>query len=187
MSLLLCGEIPGTYRSERLCDIETAARLERLPNWKQPAAVANSIRQRSIGKLPICGSQIRRILRTQITVTLPPLWQAAVKDARAAKRNKWRGPAQREGGRLCRLRVSLRAACQSGTQRPRFFLALEIATQVAAGLAAVHKQKLVHRDIKPSNIIVSLGGSGAVTAKVIDLGLAKSLDEPGAQTTISTP
>ena len=34
-------------------------------------------------------------------------------------------------------------------------LALEIATQVAAGLAAVHKQKLVHRDIKPSNIMVS--------------------------------
>src|SRR6266446_451626 len=31
-------------------------------------------------------------------------------------------------------------------------LALEVATQVAAGLAAVHKQNLVHRDIKPSNI-----------------------------------
>ena len=28
---------------------------------------------------------------------------------------------------------------------------------------------------------------GAVTAKIIDLGLAKSLDEPGAQTAISTP
>jgi len=65
--------------------------------------------------------------------------------------------------------------------------ALEIATQVAAGLAAVHKQKLVHRDIKPSNIMVSLGEGGAVTAKIIDLGLAKSVDEPGAQTAISTP
>ena len=37
-------------------------------------------------------------------------------------------------------------------------LALEIATQVAAGLAAVHKQKLVHRDIKPSNIMVNVEG-----------------------------
>src|ERR1700736_5066170 len=52
-------------------------------------------------------------------------------------------------------------------------LALEITTQVAAGLAAVHKQKLVHRDIKPSNIMVSLEDGGAVTAKIIDLGLAK--------------
>src|SRR5258708_31677966 len=34
-------------------------------------------------------------------------------------------------------------------------LALEIAAQVAAGLAAVHKQKLVHSDIKPSNIMVN--------------------------------
>jgi serine/threonine protein kinase len=66
-------------------------------------------------------------------------------------------------------------------------LALEIATQVAAGLSAIHKQKLVHRDIKPSNIMVSLEEGGAVTAKIIDLGLAKAVDEPGAQTAISTP
>ncbi|MBV8140289.1 MAG: serine/threonine-protein kinase PknK, partial [Deltaproteobacteria bacterium] len=66
-------------------------------------------------------------------------------------------------------------------------LALEIATQVAAGLAAVHKQKLVHRDIKPSNVMVSLEEGGVVTAKIIDLGLAKSLDEQGAQSAISTP
>jgi serine/threonine protein kinase len=65
--------------------------------------------------------------------------------------------------------------------------ALEIATQVAAGLAAVHKQNLIHRDIKPSNIMVSIEGGGAVTAKIIDLGLAKSLDEPADQTAISTP
>ena len=58
-------------------------------------------------------------------------------------------------------------------------LALEIATQVAAGLVAVHKQKLVHRDIKPSNIMVSLEDGGVVTAKIIDLGLAKAVNRTG--------
>ena len=66
-------------------------------------------------------------------------------------------------------------------------LALEIATQVAAGLAAVHKQKLVHRDIKPSNIMVNFEDEGAVTAKIIDLGLAKVVNEAGSQTAISIP
>src|SRR5208337_2241917 len=66
-------------------------------------------------------------------------------------------------------------------------LALEIATQVATGLAAIHKQKLVHRDIKPGNIMVSLAERGAVTAKIIDLGLAKVVNEPGSQTAISMP
>ena len=66
-------------------------------------------------------------------------------------------------------------------------LALEIAMQVTAGLAAVHKQKLVHRDIKPSNIMVSLEDGGAVAAKIIDLGLAKAVNEPGSQTAISMP
>jgi len=66
-------------------------------------------------------------------------------------------------------------------------LALEIATQVVAGLAAVHKQKLVHRDVKASNIMVSLEEGGAVTAKIIDLGLAKAVDDPGSPTAISMP
>jgi serine/threonine protein kinase len=66
-------------------------------------------------------------------------------------------------------------------------LALEIVTQVAIGLAAVHNRKLVHRDIKPSNIMVNVEEAGTVTAKIIDLGLAKSLNELGAQTAISTP
>jgi WD40 repeat protein/serine/threonine protein kinase/DNA-directed RNA polymerase specialized sigma24 family protein len=68
-------------------------------------------------------------------------------------------------------------------------LALEIAKQVATGLAAVHKQKLVHRDIKPSNIMVSLEEGGALVAKIIDLGLAKAvdIDEAGFQTAISAP
>ena len=64
-------------------------------------------------------------------------------------------------------------------------LGLEITMQVAAGLAAVHKKKLVHRDIKPSNIMVSFEEEGAVRAKIIDLGLAKVVDESSSQTTIS--
>ena len=63
----------------------------------------------------------------------------------------------------------------------------KLSLRIAAGLAAVQKQKLVHRDIKPSNIMVSLEEGGAVTAKIIDLGLAKSLDEPGTQPAISIP
>jgi tetratricopeptide (TPR) repeat protein len=66
-------------------------------------------------------------------------------------------------------------------------LALEIATQVAAGLAAVHEQNLVHRDIKPTNIMVRLKEEGSVTAKIIDLGLAKTLDESTSEAGISSP
>jgi len=66
-------------------------------------------------------------------------------------------------------------------------LALEILAQVAAGLAAVHEQSLVHRDIKPSNLMVRLKDDGSITAKIIDLGLAKSLDQQGSQTAISMP
>src|SRR6202795_193179 len=66
-------------------------------------------------------------------------------------------------------------------------LTLEIATQVAAGLAAIHKQKLVHRDIKPGNIMVSIEEDSTVTAKIIDLGLAKPAPDAPTEAAISTP
>src|SRR6201993_5197229 len=66
-------------------------------------------------------------------------------------------------------------------------LALEIATQVAAGLAAIHEENLVHRDIKPTNIMVRLKEERSVTAKIIDLGLAKTLDESASEARISSP
>ena len=66
-------------------------------------------------------------------------------------------------------------------------MALEIATQVAAGLAAVHKQKLVHRDIKPSNIMVNVEEGSTLTAKIIDLGLAKPAPDAPADAAISIP
>src|ERR1700674_39922 len=66
-------------------------------------------------------------------------------------------------------------------------LALEIVAQVAAGLAAIHEQNLVHRDIKPTNIMVRLKDDGSITAKIIDLVLAKSLNEQGVKTVLSKP
>ena len=66
-------------------------------------------------------------------------------------------------------------------------LALEIAAQVAAGLAAVHKKGLVHRDIKPSNIMVSFEEGGGLLAKIIDLGLAKPVIGSSSDAAISLP
>ena len=71
----------------------------------------------------------------------------------------------------------------SGPLEPR--CALEITYQVAAGLSAVHKQKLVHRDIKPSNIMVSLGEGDSVAVKIIDLGLAKTIQDDAPEPPIS--
>jgi serine/threonine protein kinase len=64
-------------------------------------------------------------------------------------------------------------------------LALEITTQVAAGLAAIQEQNLVHRDIKPTNIIVKLKEGDHVTAKIIDLGLAKTVEDSNSDSVIS--
>jgi serine/threonine-protein kinase len=53
--------------------------------------------------------------------------------------------------------------------------ALEIALEVARGLAFAHEQGLVHRDVKPQNIL--LNGDGR--AKVTDFGIARTIDVDG--------
>jgi len=47
--------------------------------------------------------------------------------------------------------------------------ALDIAGQVALGLAAAHERGVVHRDVKPGNIMVLPGG----VAKIMDFGIAR--------------
>jgi eukaryotic-like serine/threonine-protein kinase len=53
--------------------------------------------------------------------------------------------------------------------------ALEIALEVARGLAFAHQNGLVHRDVKPQNVL--LNGDGR--AKVTDFGIARTLDVDG--------
>jgi serine/threonine-protein kinase len=47
---------------------------------------------------------------------------------------------------------------------------LEIGTQIARGLAAVHAAGVIHRDLKPGNIMLLTTDEGQ-TAKIVDFGL----------------
>ncbi|MBK9967611.1 MAG: protein kinase [Holophagales bacterium] len=57
--------------------------------------------------------------------------------------------------------------------------AIVLARQTLTALGVAHAAGIVHRDIKPDNVI--LGKKGIV--KLVDLGLAKKTDDPGASVT----
>jgi predicted Ser/Thr protein kinase len=56
--------------------------------------------------------------------------------------------------------------------------ALEIAQDIAKGLAAAHEKGIIHRDLKPANIILTEDGK----ARLTDFGLAQDPDNPEEKT-----
>src|SRR5512140_622771 len=68
---------------------------------------------------------------------------------------------------------TLRARLANGALPAR--KAVDLAVQMAEGLAAAHEKGIVHRDLKPENVFVTTEGR----VKLLDFGLAKQMGAGG--------
>jgi len=63
--------------------------------------------------------------------------------------------------------------------------AMQVASQLAEALDALHAHGIIHRDLKPSNVLLSREGASGWEVKLADLGLAKA--RPEKQAPSATP
>jgi serine/threonine-protein kinase len=81
--------------------------------------------------------------------------------------------------------ITLKHLVESDTILP-MPVALRIAKQMCAGLAAAHEAGVIHRDIKPQNILIEPSGG----LKIMDFGIARLTEDRGMTATgtvIGTP
>lgn len=76
--------------------------------------------------------------------------------------------------------VTLQRITKQGRADQR--LVLEFATQITRALTEAHDGGIVHRDLKPANLLVKVQADGRLCVKVVDFGLARSLEIDGQLT-----
>lgn len=120
-----------------------------------------------------------KILPRELTGS-PERWKRFVLEARAAARVSHPAIAQiydideHEGTMFIAMELVEGKTVRQLIQNRELDLlgAIDIAIQVAGGLAKAHDLGIVHRDIKPANVMLTPDGH----AKILDFGLAKLLD-----------
>ena len=70
--------------------------------------------------------------------------------------------------------VSITAYCDQSRLTPRE--RLELFVSVCQAIQHAHQKGIIHRDIKPSNVLVTVT-DGKPLAKVIDFGVARTIDQ----------
>ncbi|MFQ3580545.1 protein kinase [Chloracidobacterium validum] len=79
---------------------------------------------------------------------------------------------------------NLRATLQEQVVIPPS-LAIPILGEVCAAVEFAHRRNVIHRDLKPDNIMLKRRDDGSTTVKVLDFGLAKTVEEAETSSSIT--